>query len=66
MDEKIKWTNLTRREIAKEMAKEGIDVSRNIVKKLLKKHGYVKRKALKNKSTGEHKDRDRQFKKKPD
>ncbi len=63
MDEKIKWTNLTRREIAEGMKKEGIDVSKNIVRKLLKKHGYVKRKALKKKSTGEHKDRNRQFKK---
>jgi len=63
MEEKIKWTNLTRGEICKEMAKKGIKISRNIVKKLFKRHGYVKRKALKKKSTGEHKDRDRQFKK---
>ena len=39
----------------------GIKVSVNIVKKLLKKHGFVKRKALKKTSTGEH--RDQQFKK---
>jgi len=38
----------------------GIKVSVNIVKKLLKKHGFVKRKALKKTSTGE---RDQQFKK---
>lgn len=49
MDEKVKWTNLTRREISEEMRKKGIQVSRNIVKKLLKKHNYVKRKALKKK-----------------
>jgi hypothetical protein len=35
----------------------------NIVKKLLKKHGFVKRKALKKKSTAEHKDRNQQFEK---
>ena len=63
MDEKVKWTNLTRNEICKRMAKKGIKISKNIAKKLLKKHGYVKRKALKKKSTGENKNRDQQFKK---
>ena len=63
MDGKIKWTNLTRSEIAAEMAKKGIDISNNIVKKLLKRHSYVKRKGLKKKPTGEHKERNRQFKK---
>lgn len=63
MEEKVKWTNLTRGEICKEMAKKGIKISRNIVKKLFKKHGYVKRKALKKMSAGEHKDRNQQFKK---
>jgi transposase len=50
MDEKIKWTDLTRAEIASLLGKKGFKVSRNIVRKLLKKHGYVKRKALKKKS----------------
>jgi len=62
MEGKITWTNLTRGEICIEMAKEGIKVSRNIIKKLFKKHGYVKRKALKKQAIGEHKDRDQQFK----
>jgi hypothetical protein len=43
--------------------KKGFTVSRNIVRKLLKKHGYVKRKMAKSKPTGEFKERDRQFKK---
>ena len=47
MDEKVKWTNLTCAELAKLLAKQGFEVSRNIVRKLLKTHGYVKRKALK-------------------
>ena len=47
MDETIKWTNLTCSEIASLLAKNRFKVSRNIVRKLLKKHGYVKRKALK-------------------
>ena len=49
MDEKIKWTDLTRAEISILLAEKGFKVSRNIVRKLLKKHGYVKRKALKKK-----------------
>ena len=47
MDEKIKWTDLTCAEISVFLSKEGFKGSRNIVRKLLKKHGYVKRKALK-------------------
>lgn len=62
MEEKVKWTNLTKGEIKKEMAKRGINVSRNIIRKLLKKHGYVKRKLRKSLSTSHHPDRDAQFK----
>lgn len=47
MDEKRKWTDLTCSEISDLLAKKGFQVSRNVVRKLLKKHGYVKRKALK-------------------
>lgn len=47
IDEKVKWTNLTCGEIAILLSKQGFKVSRNIVRKLLEKHGYVKRKALK-------------------
>ncbi len=56
MDETIKWTNLSCAEICLLLADKGFKVSRNIVRKLLKKNGYVKRKALKNKATGEHVD----------
>ncbi len=61
MDENIKWTNLTRAEIGSLLAKKGFKVSRNIVRKLLKKNGYVKRKAQKKKTTGGHEDRNAQF-----
>lgn len=61
MDEKVKWTDLTRAEISTLLAEKGFNVSRNIVKKLLKKHGYVKRQAVKNKAIGEHVDRNAQF-----
>lgn len=50
IDEKVKWTNLTKANIAHLLATKGFTVSRNIVKKLLKKHGYVKRKPLKKKA----------------
>jgi len=47
MDEKVKWTNLRCSDIVSLLAKKGFKVSRNIVRKLLKRNGYVKRKALK-------------------
>ena len=43
------------------MKKKGINASKNIIKKLLKKHKFVKRKMQKNLSTGRHKDRNEQF-----
>lgn len=43
------------------MAQENFKVSRNIVRKLLKKNGYVKRKALKKKAGGGHVNRNAQF-----
>jgi hypothetical protein len=61
MDEKVKWTNLTKADIAAELAKNGFKVSRNIVKKLLKNHDYVKRKPLKKKAAGGHVNRNAQF-----
>jgi hypothetical protein len=61
MDEKVKCTNLSVKEIGKRLKEKGIEVSRNIVRKLLKKHDYRKRKALKKKATGQCKNRDAQF-----
>ncbi len=43
------------------LAEEGLKVSRNIIVKLLKKHGYVKRKPLKKKAGGGHVNRNAQF-----
>ena len=63
MDEKVKWTNLTQKEIANHMQEYGIDVSEHVVKQLLKKYGYVKRKATKNKTKKSVENRDEQFKK---
>jgi len=48
MNEKVRWTNLKPWQIAKLLdAKHGIRVSLNIIRKLLKKHGYRRRKAQK-------------------
>ena len=60
----IKWTNLSRRQIAARMKDLGSPISRDVVSQLLRKHGYRRRKALKKKTMGpRHKDRDAQFEK---
>ena len=61
MDETKKWTNLTCAKIGCLLAEEGFKVSRNVVRKLLKKNDYVKRKALKKKAAGGHVNRNSQF-----
>ncbi len=48
MNELIKWTNLTHKEIAVGLKNAGFCVSLPLVRQLLKKHGYVKRKEKKN------------------
>ncbi len=63
MDEKIRWTNLSHKKIAAKMKEEGIIISVTVVKKLLKKHEFKKRKAFKNKSIGTSKNRNEQFEK---
>lgn len=61
MDETLKWTNLTRQEIAELLKTEGIEVSVTVVDQLLKKHHYRKRKAQKRLATGTHPQRNEQF-----
>ena len=63
MRAEVKWTNLSRRQIAKRMAESGTPVSRDVVSQLLRKHGYRRRKALKKKTMGQHRDRNAQFEK---
>lgn len=51
MDEKVQWTSLREREIVEALQNDhGVKVSRNIVRQLLRKHGYRLRKAQKRKS----------------
>jgi hypothetical protein len=61
MDEKIRWTNLSQKQIAAKMQEQGIVISVTVVKKLLKRHGFTKRKALKRKPIGTSKNRNEQF-----
>lgn len=58
---RVKWTNLTQKEIAHRLEDHGIKVSVTVVKQLLKKHGFVRRKAQKKKRTGNSQHRDEQF-----
>jgi len=58
----VKWTNLSRRQIATRITELGTPVSRHVVSQLLKKHGYRRRKALKKRTMGPpHPDRNAQF-----
>jgi len=61
MTSHIKWTNLTRQEIALRLLAHDIHISVTVVEQLLEKHGFVRRKAQKKKRTGESQHRDAQF-----
>jgi hypothetical protein len=63
MQDGVRWTNLTRSEIAAGMAKEGLPVSVTIVDRLLDESGFRRRKPQKVKTMAEAQDRDAQFKK---
>jgi len=61
MRDDIQWTNLTQQAIADGLAEDGFRLSRNIVKQLLNKHDYVKRKAQKSQAMGQNCNRNSQF-----
>jgi hypothetical protein len=61
MRQEVRWTDLTYEQIAGHLADAGTPVSVPVVKQLLRKHGYVTRKARKSKSMGGHPDRNQQF-----
>ena len=63
MDERIKWTNLSRPKIAELMSADGVTVSVTVVDKLLKKYNYRRRRARKTLATGSHPERNEQFEK---
>src|SRR4051812_17925529 len=58
----VKWTNLSRRQIASRVTELGTPVSRHVVSQLLKTHRYRRRKARKARTMGpRHPDRNAQF-----
>src|SRR5262245_13314023 len=61
MNADIKWTNLSRRQIARRLKELGTPVSRRVVSQLLRRHGYRRRQAVKDRAMGEHPDRNAQF-----
>jgi Rhodopirellula transposase DDE domain len=62
MNAAVKWTNLTHQEIADRLAADhGIEVSVTVIKRLLRQHDFVRRKAQKRQRTGECAQRDAQF-----
>lgn len=64
VDDSIKWTHLTRQQIADLLhQEEGISVSVTVVDQLLDKHKFRRRKAFKTKATGNNPQRNEQFEK---
>jgi hypothetical protein len=62
MRAEVKWTNLSRRQLARRIGELGTPVSRHVVSQLLRKHRFCRRKAVKKKTMGpRHKDRNAQF-----
>ena len=64
MDEEIKWTHLTRQQIADLLwSEEDIKVSVTVIDQLLDKQKFCRRQALKTKATGNNPLRNEQFEK---
>jgi len=62
MREQVKWTDLTLREISRRLGELGTPAGKRVVRQLLKRHGYVRRRARKKKDMGpRHPDRNAQF-----
>jgi len=61
MDETIKWTNLSREEVAAGLQEEGFTVSVTIVDQLLAKHNFRRRQAFKAEAGQQVPQRDDQF-----
>lgn len=61
MDERIKWSNLSREQIAAALASKGFTVSVTVVDQLLAKHDFRRRQAFKNEADKQVEQRDEQF-----
>jgi transposase len=63
-DEQLKWTDLTQAEIAEHLREDhGVDVSVKVVRQLLEKHGFHRRKSQKNSPMKHVAHRNEQFEK---
>ena len=64
VDASIKWTHLSRQQIADLLSEEaGLSVSVTVVDQLLKQHHFRRRKASKTQATGAHPQRNEQLRK---
>lgn len=61
MREGVIWTDLTPGEISRRLKEKGTPASTPVVRELLRRHRYARRKAQKRLATRRHKDRDAQF-----
>jgi len=61
MQPEVKWTYLNQSQIVEGLKQQGIEISAPIVRKLLDKHKYVKRKAQKQLAIGQTENRNEQF-----
>ena len=61
MRPEVRWTNLSLKEMSRRLAENGTPASKRVLRPLLKKLGFVKRKAHKTLAMGAHPDRDAQF-----
>ncbi len=61
MRQEVKWTNLSRRQISKQLKERGTPANKNVVSKLLQKLGFRRRKPQKKRTMKQHKDRNAQF-----
>lgn len=63
MNEELKWTNLTRQQLADLLAEKGIKVSVTVIDQLLLKHKFHRRQAVKMTAGGTSEHRNEQFEK---
>ncbi len=61
MRQEVRWTNLSRRNISRQLEKTDTLASKNIVSKVLYEQGFRRRKPQKKRTMGQNKDRDAQF-----
>ena len=61
MRPEVHWTNLTPQDITGRLRQRGLRISVRVVRELLTRHHYVRRKARKAQTMGQHQDRDAQL-----